>query len=223
MIQLARFLKSLFSTAPVQQDRTSPRKNFQQLSDTCRGLQFVSVAHTPTVTLPRLKAMMMGELSFKRQSSLPTFFVLALAHTSATGYHPSFMDIIRNFDAGAESGDNILLQVNDAIHRLHNCTYCMVSPQVNRSGGSITYFGDDTWGKVFPPVFSRVDGVTSFDVLDTHAVDLNVTRNTIRELRHAHDWRLSIWHFLGVDHAGHVGGIHSETMCVPLFLHFILR
>jgi ethanolaminephosphotransferase len=104
------------------------------------------------------------------------------------------------------------------------CTPALIAaaPQVNRSGGSITYFGDDTWGKAFSPVFSRVDGVTSFDVLDTHAVDFNVTRNTIRELRNARDWRLSIWHFLGVDHAGHVGGIHSESMCVLPLLHNIV-
>ena len=61
--------------------------------------------------------------------------------------------------------------------------------------------------------------MTSFDVLDTHFVDVNVTRNTVRELRHANDWNMSIWHFLGVDHAGHISGIDSETMCslVPAF------
>lgn len=84
--------------------------------------------------------------------------------------------------------------------------------KVKRGGGNITFFGDDTWGKVFSPVFSRGDAVTSFDVLDTHIVDLNVTRNTVRELRYASDWSLSIWHFLGVDHAGHVSGIHSDLM-----------
>jgi hypothetical protein len=30
----------------------------------------------------------------------------------ASGYHPSFMDILRNFDAGAEHGDNLLHQVD---------------------------------------------------------------------------------------------------------------
>ncbi len=84
--------------------------------------------------------------------------------------------------------------------------------QVRLGGGNITFFGDDTWSKVFDPVFSRGDAVTSFDVLDTHIVDLNVSRNTVRELRHAHDWTLSIWHFLGVDHAGHVSGINSDLM-----------
>ena len=84
--------------------------------------------------------------------------------------------------------------------------------QVKRGGGNITYFGDETWGKVFSPVFSHWDAVTSFDVLDTHIVDLNVTRNTVRELGHAHDWTMSIWHFLGVDHAGHVSGINSDLM-----------
>jgi ethanolaminephosphotransferase len=85
-------------------------------------------------------------------------------------------------------------------------------PQVKGSGGRITSFGDDTWGKVFSDAFSRVDHVTSFDVLDTHFVDFNVSRNTVRELRHAHDWNLSIWHFLGVDHAGHVSGVDSQLM-----------
>jgi ethanolamine phosphate transferase 2 subunit G len=87
-----------------------------------------------------------------------------------------------------------------------------VTYQVKRGGGGITYFGDDTWGKVFAPVFLRADGVTSFDVLDTQIVDLNVSRNTIPELRRANDWNLSIWHFLGVDHAGHISGVDSEIM-----------
>ncbi len=50
------YLKRIFA----KQDSSGPWKTIQKLSDTCQGLQFVSVAHTPTVTLPRLKAMMMG-------------------------------------------------------------------------------------------------------------------------------------------------------------------
>jgi hypothetical protein len=89
----------------AKQDSTGPWKNFQKLSVTCRSLQFVSVAHTPTVTLPRLKAMMMGAKMFI--SSWPFY-----NSDCASGYHPSFMDILRNFDAGAEHGDNLLHQVD---------------------------------------------------------------------------------------------------------------
>ena len=130
------------------------------------------------------------------------------------------MDILRNFDAGAENGDNVLLQVDGILCCMPYRPHFFAAPQVKRSSGGITYFGDDTWGKVFSPVFSRADGVTSFDVLDTQSVDFNVTRNTIRELRHANDWNLSIWHFLGVDHAGHISGVDSDIMCTPVFLLF---
>ncbi len=128
------------------------------------------------------------------------------------------MDILRNFDAGAENGDSVLLQVDRILSCLSHRANFFATPQVKRSSGGITYFGDDTWGKVFSTVFSRADGVTSFDVLDTQFVDFNVTRNTIRELRHANDWNLSVWHFLGVDHAGHISGIDSEIMCTPILV-----
>ena len=63
-LHVALFCDIFLIVAFALQDRDSPWNNFRKLSDSCSGLQFVSVAHTPTVTLPRLKAMMMGELHY---------------------------------------------------------------------------------------------------------------------------------------------------------------
>eukprot|EP00960_Hanusia_phi_P070013 767216-Hanusia_phi.AAC.4 len=72
-------------------------------------------------------------------------------------------------------------------------------------------FGDETWLRLFPCTFLRSDGTTAFFVLDTKVVDDNVTRHVMPELDNQ-DWDLMILHYLGLDHAGHLGGTDSETM-----------
>ena len=87
-------------------------------------------------------------------------------------------------------------------------------------------YGDDTWLKLFPNTFSRVDGTSSFFVsvsgcplrnckIDTvilrincqdfTEVDNNVTRNIPLELKRS-DWNGMIMHYLGLDHIGHKSG-----------------
>lgn len=87
-------------------------------------------------------------------------------------------------------------------------------------------YGDDTWLKLFPDTFSRVDGTSSFFVsvsgyafrkwiIDTvilrincqdfTEVDNNVTRNIPSELKRS-DWNGMIMHYLGLDHIGHRSG-----------------
>jgi ethanolaminephosphotransferase len=65
--------------------------------------------------------------------------------------------------------------------------------------------GDKTWAKLFPAYFHRQTLVDDLYVADTVQVDVNVTRTLERELR-AHDWRLLVLHYLGLDHAGHLAG-----------------
>ena len=87
-------------------------------------------------------------------------------------------------------------------------------------------YGDDTWLKLFPNMFSRADGTSSFfvsvsgtslnnctidiailrsDFQDFTEVDTNVTRHVPLELRQS-DWNGMIMHYLGLDHIGHKSG-----------------
>jgi ethanolaminephosphotransferase len=62
-----------------------------------------------------------------------------------SGTIPSFMDFIGNFRGSSYHVDNLLVQFQ-------------------RSGKRIVFYGDDTWLKLFPNVFHRFEGVTSFFV-----------------------------------------------------------
>lgn len=72
-------------------------------------------------------------------------------------------------------------------------------------GLKMTFFGDDTWLKLFPKHFIRSDGTQSFYVNDYTEVDDNVTRHLTQELN-ATDWDVMILHYLGLDHIGHTVG-----------------
>ena len=72
-------------------------------------------------------------------------------------------------------------------------------------------FGDDTWIKLFPGMFERTDGTSSFYVSDFVEVDHNVTRHLGSQLRKL-DWDVMILHYLGLDHIGHAGGPQSIHM-----------
>jgi len=64
-----------------------------------------------------------------------------------TGSIPGFVDVILNFDTTVMHDDNILSQFLAA-------------------GKRIIFYGDDTWIRMFPNVFRRFDGTTSFFVTD---------------------------------------------------------
>ncbi|CAL1678430.1 unnamed protein product [Lasius platythorax] len=116
---------------------------------------------SPTVTMPRIKAMM-------------------------TGTVPNFVDIVLNFGSKPLHSDNLLLQARKHGHRL-------------------VFYGDDTWLSLFPHMFERHDGTTSFFVTDFTEVDNNVTRHIQYELNY-NNWTMMILHYLGLDHIGHVEG-----------------
>lgn len=107
-----------------------------------------------------------------------------------------FLDVVFNFNTQAFLDDNLL-------------------DQFLRVGWQMTMFGDETWLKLFPRVFTRQDGVSSFFVKDTVQVDLNVSRHLPEELKQD-DWHLLILHYLGLDHVGHVGGRKSPLMAPKL-------
>ncbi|GFF97097.1 putative transferase [Aspergillus lentulus] len=136
------------------------------------ALPFTAHASSPTVTMPRLKAM-------------------------TTGSVPSFLDVILNI---AESDTSSTLAYQD--------TWLA---QIKAQGGQLVMYGDDTWIKLFPGIFDRSDGTTSFFVSDFTEVDHNVTRHVPRELSER-DWSAFIMHFLGLDHIGHKAGPKSRHM-----------
>jgi ethanolaminephosphotransferase len=131
------------------------------------ALPFTTRAHSPTVTLPRIKSMITGSI-------------------------PGFLDIKANLDSPALKEDNVVAKAVAA-------------------GRRVLMFGDETWLKLFPSSFTRSDGTTAFFVLDTQVVDDNVTRHVMPELENQ-DWDVMILHYLGLDHAGHLGGTSTETM-----------
>ncbi|GAB2226125.1 hypothetical protein Drorol1_Dr00021917 [Drosera rotundifolia] len=128
-------------------------------------------AAPPTVTMPRLKALMSGAVG-------------------------GFLDVAFNFNTQALLEDNLLAQFA-------------------RIGWKMVMLGDDTWLKLFPELFARHDGVSSFFVKDTVFVDRNVSRHLSTELD-KDDWRLLILHYLGLDHIGHIGGRKSVLMIPKL-------
>jgi hypothetical protein len=99
------------------------------------AVPFTAYAGSPTVTMPRLKAI-------------------------TTGSVPSFLDVILNI---AESDTSSTLA--------HQDTWLA---QIKAKKEQLILYGDDTWLKLFPGMFSRSDGTTSF------FVSVSITRITRR-------------------------------------------
>ncbi|KAL2809023.1 alkaline-phosphatase-like protein [Aspergillus granulosus] len=144
----------------------------QSLIRSGAAVPFTAYAGSPTVTMPRLKAI-------------------------TTGSVPSFLDVILNI---AESDTSSTLA--------HQDTWLA---QIKAKSGQLVMYGDDTWLKLFPGMFSRADGTTSFFVSDFTEVDTNVTRHVPSELIRD-DWSALIMHYLGLDHIGHKAGPQSSYM-----------
>lgn len=139
----------------------------QSLLAGCKAVGYHAKAAPPTVTMPRLKAMVSGAIG-------------------------GFLDVAFNFNTQAFLEDNLL----DQLHRI---------------GRKLVMLGDETWIKLFPTLFARQDGVSSFYVRDTVEVDFNVSRHLEFELA-AKDWTVLVLHYLGLDHVGHIGGRRSVLM-----------
>ncbi|KAJ5598271.1 Alkaline phosphatase-like alpha/beta/alpha [Penicillium hordei] len=135
-------------------------------------------------------------LPFTAHASAPTVTMPRLKAIT-TGSVPSFLDVILNI---AESDTTSTLAYQD--------TWLA---QLKATGGRLVMYGDDTWLKLFPGMFDRADGTTSFFVSDFTEVDHNVTRHVPNELAQD-DWSAFIMHYLGLDHIGHKAGPKSPFM-----------
>ena len=96
-----------------------------------------------------------------------------------SGTIPGFVDFLLNFGSDQFSEDSLL-------------------EQWKMSGYNLTFFGDDTWLKLFPNHFVRSDGTNSFFVSDFFQVDQNVSRHLPNEVL-KDDWDVAILHYLGLD------------------------
>ncbi|KAI1267264.1 alkaline-phosphatase-like protein [Xylariaceae sp. FL1019] len=137
------------------------------------AIPFTAHATSPTVTMPRIKAM-------------------------TTGSTPSFLDAILNFD---EADTSSTLAAQDT----------WLAQMKAKNTGKLIMYGDDTWLKLFPGIFDRADGTTSFFVSDFTEVDNNVTRHVPEELLND-DWNTMVLHYLGLDHIGHKTGPRGPKM-----------
>ena len=90
------------------------------------AIPFTAHAASPTITMPRIKAI-------------------------TTGSIPSFLDVILNFDE------------SDSTSSLANQDNWLAQLKAKQDGNLVMY-GDDTWLKLFPNIFLRTDGTTSFFV-----------------------------------------------------------
>ncbi|KAK9455532.1 alkaline-phosphatase-like protein [Dipodascopsis uninucleata] len=120
-----------------------------------------------------------------------------------TGSVPNFLDAVINI---AESDDSSTLMNQDSW-----LMQFKIRKERESTKKNIIMFGDDTWLRLFPDIFDRYEGTTSFFVSDFKEVDDNVTRHLDIEL-HSNDWNVMIMHYLGLDHIGHKGGPYSPFM-----------
>jgi ethanolaminephosphotransferase len=90
------------------------------------AIPFTAHATSPTITMPRVKAM-------------------------TTGSVPTFLDVILNF---LESDTTSSLADQDT----------WLAQMRAKEGGKLVMYGDDTWLKLFPGLFGRADGTSSFYV-----------------------------------------------------------
>ncbi|KAM5577067.1 GPI ethanolamine phosphate transferase 2 [Rosa sericea] len=156
---------------PPSKDLVEAMPYTQSLLGNGMAIGYHAKAAPPTVTMPRLKAMVSGAIG-------------------------GFLDVALNFNTQAMVDDNLL-------------------GQFFKIGWKMVMLGDETWLKLFPGLFMRHDGVSSFFVKDTVQVDQNVSRHLGHELSRD-DWDFLILHYLGLDHVGHTGGRNSALMAPKL-------
>ena len=102
-------------------------------------MPFTAHATSPTITMPRIKAI-------------------------TTGSIPSFLDVILNF---AESDTLSSLEMQDT----------WLTQLKDKPHGRLVMYGDDTWLKLFPDMFFRADGTSSFFVSVSGIQEIDVPQS----------------------------------------------
>nr|XP_026495191.1 GPI ethanolamine phosphate transferase 2 isoform X1 [Vanessa tameamea] len=155
---------------------------------------YVSVAEPPTVTMPRIKS---PDRKKEKAQWRRTINFWRDIFAMMTGSVSTFADVALNFGAPAVVGDSVL-RVAAA------------------KGRRTVMYGDDTWLRLFPGLWTESDGTTSFFVTDYTEVDKNVTRHLDRILtpdeKKKPPFDLLVLHYLGLDHIGHLEGARSPKI-----------
>ncbi|CAB3231757.1 unnamed protein product [Arctia plantaginis] len=155
---------------------------------------YISRAEPPTVTMPRIKS---PERKKEKAQWRRTINFWRDIFAMMTGSVSTFADVALNFGAPAVRGDSVLRVAN------------------SRGRKSIMY-GDDTWLRLFPGLWTEYDGTTSFFVTDYTEVDNNVTRHLDKVLTPDENKKPTfdflVLHYLGLDHIGHLEGARSSKI-----------
>lgn len=153
------------------------------------AIPFTAFARSPTVTMPRLKAI-------------------------TTGSIPSFLDAILNIDEGDTTSslatqDTWLAQMkakdSGVLVMFGDDTWLKLFPDTfSRHDGTSSFFVSVRLSTL-PPAGPCKSMLRLTAWQDFTEVDHNVTRNIAGELENE-DWNTLILHYLGLDHIGHKSG-----------------
>lgn len=151
-------------------------------------MPFTAHATSPTITMPRVKAI-------------------------TTGSIPSFLDVILNFaesdtTSSLASQDTWLSQLKDKpggkLVMYGDDTWLKLFPDTfSRADGTSSFFVSVSRLSLDKCMIDV--GILKFSCQDYTEVDNNVTRHIPIELENS-DWNGMIMHFLGLDHIGHKSG-----------------
>jgi phosphatidylinositol glycan class O len=113
-----------------------------------------------------------------------------------TGSLPTFIDAGSNFAGSEIDEDNWVYQMWALNQTVYQC-------------------GDDTWDALFGKYFAAANPYDSLNVWDLYTVDNGVKEHLLPAYKSG-NYRMSIGHTLGVDHAGHRYGPDSPKMTEKL-------
>lgn len=144
--------------------------------------------------MPHLRKLLEnGEACLLRLHVQPPTVTMPRIKALTSGTIPSFIDVILNLGSSEVKTDTFLQQIGS-------------------SGGKLVFYGDSTWTKMFPTVFSRKgENQDPLFVNDFYDGDKNVTKHLTSELKYP-DWKMMILHYLGLDHIGHAEGPFSKKV-----------
>ncbi|XP_059613175.1 GPI ethanolamine phosphate transferase 2 [Phlebotomus argentipes] len=179
--------------AEVQLDRSQYRAKFSRttimLIDALR-LDFVQRQES----MPHVRKLIENkEACLLKLRVQPPTVTMPRIKALTSGTIPSFIDVILNLGSSEVKTDTFLQQTAS-------------------SGGKLIFYGDSTWTRMFPNVFSRKgENQDPLFVNDFYEGDKNITKNLVSELKHP-DWKMMVLHYLGLDHIGHAEGPFSPKV-----------
>lgn len=160
----------------------------------------------PTVTLPRLKAIM-------------------------TGSPPPLTDMYNNLSVDEDEIGETVKKTNGFCYNEDNLIDQFINKYIkNNSSSSLNIYGDNTWYKLFPTCLSSSSFSHSLDTHDTDSADLLILKQYFTKIlsqkkgkvekkeeieemvRSNNEKDLTILHFLGIDHLAHTFSLSHPSI-----------